>query len=258
MPKGDVLADARVAGIMAAKSTPQILPLCHPLLLTHVAVDLEIDRAGGCVRVTTRPRRPHQTGVEMEALCAAAAAALCVHDMCKSLDPAMTIDDICLVSKRAASRATGSARREGRRHDRLRRRRSTGSATTPPARSSRRPPAPRASTWPFAGSCRTRPGDQRRRDRPVRSRDRVGAGHRRHRVRAARHHSRGPCGRCIDRLVPGIDEAMRAASMAVKPHGMLTRGVSGIRGTTLVLSFPGSPRPAPRTSPSWNPCSTMP
>jgi cyclic pyranopterin phosphate synthase len=99
MPKGDVLATARVAGIMAAKSTPQILPLCHPLLLTHVAVDLESARATGCVRVATAAETTHQTGVEMEALCAAAAAALCVHDMCKSLDPAMTIDDVCLVRK---------------------------------------------------------------------------------------------------------------------------------------------------------------
>jgi cyclic pyranopterin monophosphate synthase len=99
MPKGDVLATARVAGIMAAKSTPQILPLCHPLLLTHVSVDLEIDHDGGCVRVATAAETTHQTGVEMEALCAAAAAALCVHDMCKSLDPAMTIDDLCLVRK---------------------------------------------------------------------------------------------------------------------------------------------------------------
>ena len=99
MPKGDVLATARVAGIMAAKNTPQILPLCHPLLLTHVAVDLEIDPAGGCVHVRTVAETTHQTGVEMEALCAAAAAALCVHDMCKSLDPAMTIDGICLVRK---------------------------------------------------------------------------------------------------------------------------------------------------------------
>jgi cyclic pyranopterin monophosphate synthase len=99
MPKGDVLATARVAGIMAAKATPQILPLCHPLLLTHVSVDLEIDAAAGCVRVSASAETTHQTGVEMEALCAAAAAALCVHDMCKSLDPAMTIDDLCLVRK---------------------------------------------------------------------------------------------------------------------------------------------------------------
>jgi cyclic pyranopterin phosphate synthase len=99
VPKGDVLATARVAGIMAAKSTPQILPLCHPLLLSHVAVDLDVDRDGGCVRVRAAAETTHQTGVEMEALCAAAAAALCVHDMCKALDPALVIDDLCLVAK---------------------------------------------------------------------------------------------------------------------------------------------------------------
>ena len=99
MPKGDVLATARVAGIMAAKNTPQILPLCHPLLLTHVSVDLEIDVPGCCVRVRTVAETTHQTGVEMEALCAAAAAALCVHDMCKGIDPEIVIDDICLVAK---------------------------------------------------------------------------------------------------------------------------------------------------------------
>ena len=99
MPKGDVVATARVAGIMAAKSTPQILPLCHPLLLTHVSVDLVLDPAAGCVRIATAAETTHQTGVEMEALCAAAAAALCVYDMCKSLDAAMTIDDVCLVRK---------------------------------------------------------------------------------------------------------------------------------------------------------------
>jgi cyclic pyranopterin phosphate synthase len=99
VPKGDVLGTARVAGIMAAKNTPDILPLCHPLLLTHVRVDLAIDRAAGCVRVETACETEHRTGVEMEALCAAAAAALCVHDMCKGLDPAIVVDDLCVVSK---------------------------------------------------------------------------------------------------------------------------------------------------------------
>lgn len=111
MPKGDVIATARVAGIMAAKNTPQILPLCHPLLLTHVAVDLVIDRPAGCVRVATAAETTHNTGVEMEALCAAAAAALCVHDMCKGLDPALVVDDICLVSKSGGK--TGDWQRPG-------------------------------------------------------------------------------------------------------------------------------------------------
>jgi cyclic pyranopterin phosphate synthase len=99
VPKGDVLGTARVAGIMAAKNTPDILPLCHPLLLTHVRVDLVVDRDAGCVRVETACETEHRTGVEMEALCAAAAAALCVHDMCKGLDPAIVVDDLCVVSK---------------------------------------------------------------------------------------------------------------------------------------------------------------
>ena len=99
MAKGDVLATARVAGIMAAKGTPQILPLCHPLLLTHVRVDLAVDRDAGCVRVEAACETTHHTGAEMEALCAVMAAALCVHDMCKMLDPAMVVDDVCLVEK---------------------------------------------------------------------------------------------------------------------------------------------------------------
>jgi cyclic pyranopterin monophosphate synthase len=109
MPKGDVVATARVAGIMAAKSTPQILPLCHPLNLTHVRVDLVVDRAAGCVRVEAETATSAQTGVEMEALCAAAAAALCVHDMCKGLDPALVIDDLCVVEKSGGK--TGDWRR---------------------------------------------------------------------------------------------------------------------------------------------------
>jgi cyclic pyranopterin phosphate synthase len=109
VPKGDVLGTARVAGIMAAKNTPDILPLCHPLLLTHVRVDLTVDRPAGCVRVETACETEHRTGVEMEALCAAAAAALCVHDMCKGLDPAIVVDDLCVVAKEGGK--TGDWRR---------------------------------------------------------------------------------------------------------------------------------------------------
>jgi cyclic pyranopterin phosphate synthase len=117
MPKGDVFATARVAGIMAAKSTPAILPLCHPLLLSHVDVDLDIDDAAGCVRVAAACETTHGTGVEMEALCAATVAALCVHDMCKGLDPTMVIGDVCLVEKSGGRsghwRRPGEAREVG-------------------------------------------------------------------------------------------------------------------------------------------------
>jgi len=109
LPKGDVIATARVAGIMAAKSTPQILPLCHPLLLSHVRVDLEVDRRAGEISVRATCETTHQTGVEMEALCAAAAAAMCVHDMCKGIDPALVIDGLCVLEKSGGK--TGDWRR---------------------------------------------------------------------------------------------------------------------------------------------------
>jgi cyclic pyranopterin phosphate synthase len=97
--KGDVLATARVAGIAAAKRTPDLLPLCHPLLLDHVRVDLTVDRAAGCVRVEAECAVEGRTGVEMEALVSASAAALCVHDMLKSTDPTISIDGIALWEK---------------------------------------------------------------------------------------------------------------------------------------------------------------
>ncbi len=192
MPKGDVLATARVAGIMAAKSTPQILPLCHPLLLTHVAVDLEIDRAGGCVRVTTAAETTHQTGVEMEALCAAAAAALCVHDMCKSLDPAMVdrrhlpgvevgrqVGRLGAAGVRAAVVTVSDGVFHGQRDD------ASGAVLETAARDA----------GFDVGDRRVVPdevdADRRRRDRAVRCRDRARAGDGRHRLRAARRHPRG-------------------------------------------------------------------
>jgi cyclic pyranopterin phosphate synthase len=97
--KGDVLATARVAGIMAAKATPQLVPLCHPLLLSHVAVEITLREDAGELAIQARAETTGQTGVEMEALCAAAAAALCIHDMLKRHDPALVIDDLCLVEK---------------------------------------------------------------------------------------------------------------------------------------------------------------
>ena len=97
--KGDVLATARVAGIAAAKRTPDLLPLCHPMLLDHVRVDLSVDRAAGCVRVEAACAVEGRTGVEMEALISASAAALCVHDMLKSTDPTISINAIELWEK---------------------------------------------------------------------------------------------------------------------------------------------------------------
>jgi cyclic pyranopterin phosphate synthase len=100
VPKGDVLGTARVAGIMAAKRTPDLIPLCHPLLLTRVAVDLALDHANSCVLITATVHSRGQTGVEMEALTAVAAAALTVYDMAKALEKGMVIANIRLLEKR--------------------------------------------------------------------------------------------------------------------------------------------------------------
>jgi cyclic pyranopterin monophosphate synthase len=97
LPKGDVLAVARVAGIMAAKRTPDIVPLCHPLPLTRVDVSPVVE--GGGVTITASAETTAQTGVEMEALTAALAAALTVYDMTKGIDPSITIEDAYLVEK---------------------------------------------------------------------------------------------------------------------------------------------------------------
>ena len=97
LAKGDPLQTARLAGIMAAKRTAELIPLCHPLSLTHVSVELTAVRRG--YRIEARVRTAGQTGVEMEALTAVAVAALTIYDMVKAVDKTMVIGDICLVEK---------------------------------------------------------------------------------------------------------------------------------------------------------------
>jgi cyclic pyranopterin phosphate synthase len=97
LPKGDALAVAQVAGIMAAKRTSELVPLCHPLPLTHISVELEI--VGDAVEISSVVETTAQTGVEMEALTAVSVAALTVYDMAKAIDKEMSITDIVLVEK---------------------------------------------------------------------------------------------------------------------------------------------------------------
>ncbi len=97
--KGDVLGVARLAGIMAAKRTADLIPLCHPLPITSVKVELEPDRAGSAVEIAATVRTTGQTGVEMEALTAASIAALTVYDMCKAVDRGMRVQDLRIVHK---------------------------------------------------------------------------------------------------------------------------------------------------------------
>jgi len=98
MPKGDVIATARIAGIMAAKRTPELIPLCHPLAITGVT--LEIEPAGEtALRIAATVKTTGKTGVEMEALTAASVAALTVYDMCKAVEKGMVIESVRLLEK---------------------------------------------------------------------------------------------------------------------------------------------------------------
>jgi cyclic pyranopterin monophosphate synthase len=97
LPKGDALAAAQLAGIMAAKRTSELIPLCHPLPLTHVDVSLEVGEQG--VEIKAVVETTAQTGVEMEALTAVSIAALTIYDMAKAIDKEMSVTDVVLVEK---------------------------------------------------------------------------------------------------------------------------------------------------------------
>jgi len=97
--KGNVLETARIAGIMAAKKTSELIPMCHPLSLTHVQIDFKPEETNSRIRIEASVRTIDQTGVEMEALTAVSVAALTVYDMCKSYDREMTVSSIQLLEK---------------------------------------------------------------------------------------------------------------------------------------------------------------
>ena len=109
--KGDVLGVARTAGILAAKRTPDLIPLCHPLRITGVDLTFELNQRAGTLRIQSRVRTVDKTGVEMEALTAAAAAGLTVYDMVKAVDKGITLTDLCLLRKSGGK--SGPWRRRG-------------------------------------------------------------------------------------------------------------------------------------------------
>jgi cyclic pyranopterin monophosphate synthase len=111
LPKGDALATARIAGIMGAKRTPDLIPLCHPIALSGVKVEFALGESA--VEITARVRTDDRTGVEMEALTAVAVAGLTLHDMIKAVDPAATLDAVRLVEK-VGGRSGTWTRPEGR------------------------------------------------------------------------------------------------------------------------------------------------
>lgn len=99
MKKGDVFATARIAGIQAAKKCADLIPLCHPLMLSKITIDFEPDQAKSCLRVLTLCKITGQTGVEMEALTAASVAALTIYDMCKAVEKGIVIHSLRLLEK---------------------------------------------------------------------------------------------------------------------------------------------------------------
>jgi cyclic pyranopterin phosphate synthase len=104
--KGNVLTTAQIAGVMAAKKTHELIPMCHPLLLTGIDVELTPDRAANAVEITATVRTTGKTGVEMEALTAVSVAGLTVYDMCKAVDRAMRIEAVRLVHKSGGKSGT--------------------------------------------------------------------------------------------------------------------------------------------------------
>jgi cyclic pyranopterin phosphate synthase len=106
MPKGDVLAVAQLAGIMAAKQTPHIIPLCHPVLIGDVKVEFSLDEPNCTVEITTAVKSLGKTGVEMEALTATAITALTIYDMCKAVDRRIQIESLRLIRKSGGKSGT--------------------------------------------------------------------------------------------------------------------------------------------------------
>jgi cyclic pyranopterin monophosphate synthase len=106
LPKGDVLSTARVAGIMAAKETYRLMPLCHPLLIENVAVEFSLDKKSSAVEITATVKGSGKTGFEMEALTAVVVSGLTIYDMCKTVDQTMRLENIRLVKKSGGKSGT--------------------------------------------------------------------------------------------------------------------------------------------------------
>ncbi len=255
LPKADVLATARIAGITGAKRTSDLIPLCHPLPLTSVRVDFALDEEAGTIEVEAVARTRGRTGVEMEALTAVAVAGLTLHDMVKAVDPAASMTDVRLVAKSGGKR--GDWRRPGE--------------TDLPAAPAVAPPAPArpgaavvlvASTRAAAGAAADTTGPViadwlvgqglQPEVRVVADADIAGALRAAVAERAGVVITTGGTGvssddrtpeataAVLDRELPGLADALRARGAASTPLAALSRGRAGVAGTTLVVNLPGS------------------
>jgi cyclic pyranopterin phosphate synthase len=276
LPKADVLATARVAGISGAKRTGDLIPLCHPLPLTSVSVDFELDAEGGRVGIEARAKTVARTGVEMEALTAVAIAGLTLHDMIKAVDPASVLTEIGVVEKRGgrhgawrrdeASRtvtrrsaeheethgpsrdeirdddAASSAAAERVTDDRalvlVSSTRAAGGETTDTT-------GPAIADW-LAGhgldaQVRVVP------DARIRKAIRVAVGEHPRVILTTGGTGVSPDDRTpeataavLDRELPGVAELMRTRGAASTPLAALGRGLAGVAGRTIIVNLPGS------------------
>lgn len=242
VPKGAVAESARAAGLLAAKRTSDLIPDCHPIPLTHAAVELELGR--DTITITAAAAAVWQTGVEMEALTAASVAALTVYDMLKPLDDSLSIEQVRLLEKRGG--------RSDHRESPARPLRAAvvvaSDRVTAGEREDRSGPAVEESLAPFPVEVvsRTVIADDREAIEALLRRladedgcDLVlttggtGLGPRDVTVEATRA--------VVEREVPGIPEAARRFGQERNPRAMLSRAAAGQRGRTLIVNLPGSP-----------------
>ena len=251
-PKGDAFVTARLAGIGAAKRTADLIPLCHPLPLDRVDVELTPDRAAGTVSIRASARATARTGVEMEALTAASVAALTLYDMAKSLQRDLVIERVELLEKsggRSGDYVAGRPSVERAEHEAVVVTCSNRSASGEREDASGPPLVERlrAAGFDVAPTPIVVPDDEARiAELLARLAD---MGHRL--VLTTGGTGLTPTDvtpaatrRVIDREAPGLAELMRSAGIASTPMAALSRGVVGSRGTTLVANLPGSPRGA--------------
>jgi cyclic pyranopterin phosphate synthase len=253
-PKGDAFVVARLAGIAAAKRTAELIPLCHPLPLDLVDVELTPDPEAGTVTIRAEAAATARTGVEMEALTAASVAALTLYDMAKSLQRDIVVERVELLAKEGGrsgswTRESGDAAPPAAAHEAVVVTCSNRSAAG--EREDASGPVLLAALgeagWDVAPEPIVVPDEEHViADTIARLAD---AGHRLILTTGGTgltptDVTPAATSRVIDREVPGLAELMRAAGLASTPMAALSRGVVGVRGTTLIANLPGSPRGA--------------
>jgi cyclic pyranopterin phosphate synthase len=264
-PKGDAFVTARLAGISAAKRTPELIPLCHPIPLDRVEVSLEADKDEGTIRITAEVSATARTGVEMEALTAVSVAALTLYDMTKALQRDVVIEEVALLHKDGGR--AGSWTRSSVRHEAAHPAEAPSSRPAEPVHevavitcSNRSAAGTREDAsgpalvdalgmagWDVDPSVTVVPDDEEAIAAAIK--ERVAAG-----VRlvlttggtglAPTDVTPSATALVADRVVPGIAEQMRAWGTHKTPMASLSRGIAAIRGQTLIVNLPGSPNGA--------------